>query len=394
MNKAVHALIYVILVVAGVALYFEINLFDKKELLKDSNSQLRDCIVKLSSYIEAEDAKDDDAGDPPPEAKRDDSPIEAQEVEDISWDNLLKEYPYKFEREGQKLMSWGSKESGQLRKLYFLDGEGNRVRDPANPDKFQTTGPNTASALIEVIEGRARRQLETLNTTREELRKMRVKLQDLVSEFNKLPPQMRQDRITIVKKNKEIEDLTGEKAKLEDQLQKTKAEVEELKAEVTSSKDELAKAREETEHVREDLEKEQKKVEQLNNLLKTRTAAASAAAAGNSGNRGTMTSGDKGKIVKVGPKVEPNDKASFVVVKFEDAALNELIGEDRNGVLPLIEMLVCRKVNGADGKEKRTVVGRVRLRQWTPGTNFVTADILPDWLQTEELKEGDVVIPD
>lgn len=384
MNKAVHALIYVILAVAGVALYFEINLFDKKELLKDSNSQLRDCIVKLSSYIEAEDAKEDDAGgDPAPMANKDDSPIEAQEVEDISWDNLLKEYAYKFEKEGQKLLSWGSKESGQLRKLYFLDAEGNRVRDAANPDKFQTTGPNTASALIEVVEGRARRQLETLNTTRDELRKMRVKLQELVAEYNKLPPQMRQDRITIEKKNKEIEKLTGEKAALEDQLQKAKAEIEELKAEVTSLKEELTAAKDETEAVKEDLEKEKKNVERLTNLLKTQTATARATPAG--GGSGTMTSGDKGKVVKV--------EQSFVVVKFEDAAVNELLGEDRSGVLPQLEMLLCRKVKGADGKEKRTIVGRIRLRQWTPNTNFVMADVLPDWLQTP-VKEGDVVIPD
>ena len=384
MNKAVHALIYVILAVAGVALYFEINLFDKKELLKDSNSQLRDCIVKLSSYIEAEDAKEDDAGgDPAPIANKDDSPIEAQEVEDISWDNLLKEYAYKYEKEGQKLLSWGSKESGQLRKLYFLDGEGNRVRDTANPDKFQTTGPNTASALIEVVEGRARRQLETLNTTREELRKMRVKLQELVAEYNKLPPQMRQDRITIEKKNKEIETLTSEKAALQDQLQKAKAEIEELKAEVTSLKEELTAAKDETEAVKEDLEKEKKNVERLTNLLKTQTATARAAPAG--GGSGTMTSGDKGKVVKVEP--------SFVVIKFEDAAINELLGEDRSGVLPQLEMLLCRKVKGADGKEKRSVVGRVRLRQWTPNTNFVMADVLPEWLQTP-VKEGDVVIPD
>ena len=384
MNKAVHALIYVILAVAGVALYFEINLFDKKELLKDSNSQLRDCIVKLSSYIEVEDAKEDDAGgDPAPIANKDDSPIEAQEVEDISWDNLLKEYAYKYEKEGQKLLSWGSKESGQLRKLYFLDGEGNRVRDTANPDKFQTTGPNTAAALIEVVEGRARRQLETLNTTRDELRKMRVKLQELVAEYNKLPPQMRQDRITIEKKNKEIETLTSEKAALEDQLQKAKAEIEELKTEVTSLKEELTAAKDETEAVKEDLEKEKKNVERLTNLLKTQTATARAAPAG--GGSGTMTSGDKGKVVKVEP--------SFVVVKFEDAALTELLGEDRSGVLPQLEMLLCRKEKGKDGKEKRSVVGRIRLRQWTPNTNFVMADVLPEWLQTP-VKEGDVVIPD
>ena len=56
MNKAVHALVYVILAVAIVAVFFEMKLFEKKELLTDSNEQLRKCIVDLSSYIEAENA--------------------------------------------------------------------------------------------------------------------------------------------------------------------------------------------------------------------------------------------------------------------------------------------------------------------------------------------------
>ena len=34
MNKALHALVYVILAVAGVALFFEIKLFDKKEFVE------------------------------------------------------------------------------------------------------------------------------------------------------------------------------------------------------------------------------------------------------------------------------------------------------------------------------------------------------------------------
>ena len=41
MNKAVHALVYVILAVAIVAVFFEMKLFEKKELLTDSNEQLR-----------------------------------------------------------------------------------------------------------------------------------------------------------------------------------------------------------------------------------------------------------------------------------------------------------------------------------------------------------------
>ena len=385
MNKAVHALIYVILAIAGVALYFEINLFDKKELLKDSNSQLRDCIVKLSSYIEAEDAKDDDANDPTPTADKDDSPIEAQEVDDIARDNLLKEYAYKYERAGLKLLSWGSKESGQLRKLYFLDAEGNRVRDTANPDKFQTTGPNTASALIEVVEGRARKQLETLNTTRDELRKMRVKLQELVAEYNKLPPQMRQDRITIVNKNKEIETLTGEKTALEDQLQKTKSEVEELKTEVTSLKEELSTAKDETEKVKEDLEKEQKKAKEWEARYKELLQTPAAKAEAPEGGSGRMPSGDKGKVVRV--------EKSYVIVKLNDETLNYLLGEDRSKLLPPKCYMLLRRKENVDGKERQTVVGRILLKEWTKDSNFVTADILPDWLQTP-IKEGDDVIPD
>ena len=56
-------------------------------------------------------------------------------------------------------------------------------------------------------------------------------------------------------------------------------------------------------------------------------------------------------------------------------------------------MLVARMVKGADGKESRKVVGKVRLRQWTPKTNLVTVDILQDWQQAP-IEVGDVVRPD
>ena len=41
MNKALHALVYLILAVSVAALYFEYNLYGKKELLKDRNRQAR-----------------------------------------------------------------------------------------------------------------------------------------------------------------------------------------------------------------------------------------------------------------------------------------------------------------------------------------------------------------
>ena len=381
MNKAVHVLVYVILVVAGVALYFEINLFEKKELLKDSNEQLRNCIVKLSSFIEAEDA-------PPAtglDAKKDVSAREAREVDDPDTENLLEDYHPEYEKADLKLMKWGDSQAAQLRRLYALDAEGNKQPDVANPGKFITKGAGTAQELVDAITGRASKQYEMLGKTRNELASVRAKLQKLVTDYNELPKEIRLNKIEIEKRDKEIEKLTAEKAALEDQLQKTKQEVEDLKAEVTSLKDEVASAKDETEAVKEDLNKAKETVVRLTNMLKTQSAPRAASGPATGG--GQMTNGDKGKISAV------DNERLYAVVKFEDAALDELIGAERNGALPPHEMLVARAVKGADGKDSWRIIGKVRLRQWTPKTNLVTVDILQDWQQAP-IEVGDVIRPD
>ena len=381
MNKAVHALVYVILAVAGVALYFEINLFEKKELLKDSNEQLRNCIVKLSSFIEAEDAPPAQGLD----AKKDVSAREAREVDDPDTENLLEDYHPEYEKADLKLMKWGDAQAAQLRRLYALDAEGNKQPDVANPGKFITKGPGTAQELVDSITGRASKQYEILGKTRHELASLRAKLQKLVTDYNELPKEIRLLKIEIEKRDKEIEKLTSEKAALEDQLQQTKAEVEDLKTEVTSLKDEVATAKDETEAVKEDLEKERKKVEHLTNLLKTQAAAPRTT--GPAAGGGQLTNGDKGTIASA------NNKKMYVIVKFEDAALDELLGADRNTPLTPHEMFVAKTVKGADGKESRQIVGKIRLAKWTPKTNLVTADILAEWQQSP-MEVGYVVFPE
>ena len=382
MNKAVHALVYVILAVAGVALYFEMNLFDKKELLKDSNEQLRNCIVKLSSFIEAEDAP----ADKPIEVGIDKEAREAREVDDPQLTELLDDYHPEYEKSNLKLMKWGDAQAVQLRKLYDLDSDGNKKPDPATPGKFVTKGPGTAQELIDRIIERAGKQYDKLNRTRTELAKVRTKIQELAGEYNKLPKEIRLNKIEIEKKEKELEKLAEEKKTVEDELQKSKSEVEELKAEVTSLKEEVTAAKDETEAVKEDLNKAKETVERLTNMLKTQTAprvASGSAAAGG----GQLTNGDKGKISAV------DNERLYAVVKFDDAALDELIGAERNGALPPHGMLVVRAVKGADGTESWKIVGKVRLRQWTPKTNLVTVDILQDWQQAP-IEVGDVIRPD
>ena len=381
MNKAVHALVYVILAAAGAALYFEMKLFDKKELLKDSNEQLRNCIVTLSSFIEAEDA----SAAPGLEAKKDVSAREAREVDDPDTENLLEDYHPEYEKTDLKSMKWGDAQAVQLRKLYDLDAAGNKKPDPATPGKFVAKGPGTAQELIDKIIERAGKQKETLKKTRVELKNIREKLQVLVGDYNKLPKEIRLNKIEIEKKEKEIETLTKEKAEVEDNLQKSQEEVKELKNEVVSLKEEVTAAKDETIAAKEALDKAKETIDNMKAILQKRTAEPRAATGAATGG-GQLTNGDKGTILKV------NNEKLYAVVKFDDAALDELIGADRNGALPPHEMLVVR-VDEQQQKKTIKIIAKIRLRQWTPKTNLVTADILSDWKQ-EDIKENDVVRPD
>ncbi|MBQ6007581.1 MAG: hypothetical protein IJL17_03530 [Kiritimatiellae bacterium] len=381
MNKAVHALVYVILAVAGVALYFEMKLFEKKELLTDSNEQLRKCIVDLSSYIEAENAPQGAVL----EAKQDVSPREAREVDDPEMVNLLEKYNSQYEATNIKCLDWGNAQSAQLRRLYALDAEGNKQPDQANPGKFIMEGKDTAAELIKQIVGRAKYQKDTLKETRKELSVVRTKLQELVADYNELPKEIRLNKIEIEKKNKEIETLTAEKTKVETDLENSKKEVEDLKSDVASLKDEVSAAKDETEAAKEDLEKSKKLVETLLSRLKNQSSGPRPVTGGPVAGGGQLTSGDKGKVASV-----QNEKL-FVIVQFEDAALDELIGSERNGALPPHEMLVVRPAKGEGGKER--IVGKIRLRQWTPKSNLVVADILKDW-QQEPIEKNDVIRPD
>ena len=75
MNKVLHLVVYLILIVAVAALVFEKSLFDKRALLGDRNRMLEDYIVKIASTIEKADAP---ASMMVPEAKKDISPVEAR----------------------------------------------------------------------------------------------------------------------------------------------------------------------------------------------------------------------------------------------------------------------------------------------------------------------------
>ncbi len=372
MNKALHALVYLILAVSGVALFFEMNLFDKKALLADRNRQLEDYLVKISHTLEKADAAKPATL---PEAKKDISPIEAKEVEVPETENLLEDYPVQLEEANLETLKWDDKERIQMRQLYKLDGEGKKIPDAANPGDFVKKGSGTAAELLDTLFDRAKAQQAKLNLTRAELAASRTKLEALAADFNKLKPPARADKILIEELKAKIAQLESDKANLEDQVKKLKGQIEDLNAEVTSLKDEVTQAKEETETVKEDLAKEKKLTDQLKKLLQQQRPVATAS----NGAVTALTAGNKGKLV------EANNKYMFAVIEFDDEAMKELLGPERQNALPLLELGIRRK--GANGD---VYVGRLRLRQAVAGKNFVIADILGDWQQVPA-EPGDVV---
>lgn len=378
MNKAVHALVYVILAVAAVALYFEFGLYGKKELLKDRNRQLEDYLVTVSRTIEKVDASKPTTV---PEVRKDVSPVEAKLVETPETENLLEDYPAQLEEANLDTFKWDTNERVQLRSLYKLGVDGEKIADAANPGDFVKKGPGTAAELLDQLVERAKAQQSKLNTTRTELANVRTKLEALANDHNKLKPELRQAKIDCEEQKKKVEETEAAKKAVEEQLAKTKQQVEDLNSEIASAKDELQSAKDETDAAREDLAKKEKLVDQLKKMLVDAVRQATAAAAGAASAITSLPVGDKGKLVHV------DNKLMFAVVEFSDAAMQEMLGQECQGALPQIEMCLRRKgFKGPAGE----FVGRIRLRSVVSGKNFVIADVLGNWAQAEAAK-GDVV---
>ena len=296
-------------------------------------------------------------------------------------ENLLEEYPAPLEQTSLETYNWENSRN-QLRSVYVLDPmTGKPVMDGNQP---QTRGSDEQKLLDGLFES-AKDQQKRLNDTRTQLAEMRARLEKVVKELNELKPVARQDKVTIDERNAKIAKLEEEKAQLEDTVKKLKANIEELNSEITSLKDEVQTAKDETEAAKEELAKEQKKVEQLKQLVKDLIAQVNARA--DEGGHSAVTAisvGDKGKIIRV------DNESMFAIIEFTESAMKELKGEDLARPLPMLELNVKRPgFNGQAGE----LVGRVRLRQEIRGKNMAICDILGAWEQAK-MAEGDIVLAD
>ena len=376
MNKALHVLVYLFVILSAAALWFEIELNKKRSLLTDRNRLQEEYVIKIASTVEKflfnETATT--------ETKKDVSPIEAKIVDIPETENVLEDYNFYLEQSNLETYSWDNPETKkQLRNVYVLDFEGNIVMDGNVPE---TKGPGTERELLELLLDGASKMRTKLDTTRAELVKLHKILDEQVEELNKIKPMARQDKVTIVEKNEKIAKLEEIKADLENQIVKIKAQIDELNAEITSLKDEVVTAQDETAAAKEELQKSQKLVEQLKKLIQEILARNTPS--GGDRNITSIPSGDKGKIV------EADNENMFAIVEFDPKTMKELKGDNLDHPIPNLELGVKRP--GFHG-EAGEFIGRIRLRQEVREKNYIICDILGAWKQGD-IQPGDIIFAD
>ncbi|MBQ6136783.1 MAG: hypothetical protein IJI73_05375 [Kiritimatiellae bacterium] len=362
---------------ACAALFFEFQLNDKRELLTRRNRLQEDYFVKIAKTIEREEPNKEVKA----EIKKDVSPVEAKIYDTPETVNVLDEYKFYLEQQNLPTYEWTQSDREQLRMIYVLDSQGKPVMDGNQP---LMSGPGTEDELLGKLFDSCSAQRAKLNTTRNELSILHKKLVEIVEELNKLKPEARQDKVTIVEKNERIAKLEGEKSDLENQVVKIKAQIDELNAEITSLKDEVVTAKDETAATKEELEKAQQLAARLNKLLQEAIANNRGAKTGFGVAVSSVPSGDKGKVI------ESDNEHMFAIVEFSDVAMKQLKGDDLSHPLPAMEFGVRRP--GFSG-EAGEFVGRLRLRQEVTGKNYVICDILSNWEQ-DKIQPDDVVFAD
>ena len=377
MNKALHVLVYLFLILSAAALWFEIELNKKRTLLTDRNRLQEEYVIKIASTVE----KVEPNKDATTETKKDVSPIEAKIVDIPETENVLEDYNFYLEQSNLETFSWDNPETKkQLRNVYVLDFEGNIVMDGNVPE---TKGPGTERELLELLLDGASKMQSKLNTTRAELVKLHKIIDEQVEELNKIKPLARADKVTIVEKNEKIAKLEEIKADLENQIVKIKAQIDELNAEITSLKDEVVTAQDETAAAKEELDKSQKLVEQLKKLIQEMIQERQRTN-GDPNNINSIPTGDKGTIV------EADNENMFVIVEFDAKTMKELKGDNLDHPIPNLELGVKRP--GFHG-EAGEFIGRIRLRQEVREKNYIICDILGQWKQ-DDIKPDDVIFAD
>jgi outer membrane murein-binding lipoprotein Lpp len=381
MGTVLRVLVVIILVLSISAFVLAWMLFGKRELLIGRTQMLEEQFIKVAKTIEAVDPGD--KVQPTYEA-RDIEAVTDKELDNPAKSPFWNDYQFKLEGEETPLATFElntQEKRLQLRQYYQQhpgpDGKPVDVINPLNGKKSHE-GPGTMSEILEAVLKRANVQLTTLNRTRAELKKIREELNATIKDLNGVKVVGRTDKKTIVEKNKVIEGLNEEIRGLKTKIDRLEEEKRALTAEVAEAKNEIARQKETIDEMSKTIKSQEKKIKDMmgKNTNNTTTTTPTS-----DNFLGKISPGDKGRVVAI------DEKLKFVIVELSDAFMTEVLGPNRDGALPQIDMMVRRPGMKSPSGE---FVTRIRLRQVLRQQNIVVADIMIDWQQAP-LEKDDVV---
>lgn len=376
MNTVLRVLVVVILVLSAAALALAIGLFGKRELLIGRTHLLETQLIRIAKTIEQTDPAEPVR---PPTTARDTSPVTSKELDNPERSAFWDSYLFKLETPNLPVIDLDNEQKKLQLRQYYRMVDGKKAIDPLT-NKPSTSGPGTMQELLDLVLTRATIQNATLNKTRVELTKVRTELDDTIKDLNDVKRNGRTDKRIIEDKQKEIETLKDEKLALERKIKGLEEEKVALTAELAESKNEITKQKEEIADLA-------KQVKDLNQRVKDLIGKAGIPKSGDSAVRvgdifqGKLSPGDKGRIVA------SDDKLKFVVAELSDAFMAEILGPNRDGALPQLELMVRRPGLKSPSGE---FVTRIKLRQILRQQNLVVADVLIDWQQMP-VDKNDVV---
>jgi archaellum component FlaC len=374
MDKALRVLAILILLLAIAAMVFAQMAFDKRQVLLGRNTLLEKYVINVAKTIEAADAPEVAA----PDLQKDVAAVEDRELANPERDSILANYPAKLETQQNAALDYTTDQKRlQLRTYYILDAEGKKV--PTTIDgPYKKDGPGSMAAVLEEFQTRALAQKAALEKTRSELTKMRELLTVQINEMNKMKADWRVTKRELTESRAECEKLKEEKAALEAQVAKLQAEKKELQAELENEKAEVERLNGEVASLRDVIAQQDKTIKELKAYI-----AGQGIGPGKQNQVAVaeLTAGVKGKVV------DTNDEYKFVIIEFTDAAMVEMLGEERKNKLPQMELNIRREGRQSASGE---FVTKIKLNKAVAGKNLVVAEILTDWQQVP-VEKNDVV---
>lgn len=375
MGKALRILVIVLAILSIAATVLAYLNFSKREALIGRAHILEETIVKIAGTFEADDPADVAQPEYP---QRDVSPVTSRQLENPDRSQFWETYKNKFEppAETPKMLNLGTGAARQqLRNLYAVDAEGKYVTDYNG--KPTTEGSGTMKELLELAYTRSQKQYATLLATRAELPKLRDELISTIEELNAVKQEDRADKKTIEERDATIAQQKDEIASLNETIKQRENELAAAQAEIAEKAEDIAKLEEKVTELNDRIEQQEKIIRDL----RGRSTLNAVQTVDGKLPEGTLTAGDKGKIVSF------DEQLKFAVVEFSNEFMVELLGAQRDRPLPQVEVMVRQA--GSENVDQ-SFVTRLRLRQAFQGKNLVIADILADW-QQKPLTAGDIV---